>query len=99
MSAEVAAEWSVTEPDDSQKTREELLLEMQTLRREMQGKVLLSDEQVETRLAAIVESSDDAIVSKTLDGIIQTWNQGAERIFGYKAEEIIGKSINILVPA
>ncbi|HSC17302.1 MAG TPA: PAS domain S-box protein [Rhizomicrobium sp.] len=47
---------------------------------------------------AIVESSNDAIVSKTLDGIIQTWNKAAERIFGYSAEEIVGKSILLLIP-
>ena len=46
----------------------------------------------------IVESSDDAIVSKNLDGVILTWNNGAERIFGYTAEEVIGKPITILMP-
>src|SRR6185312_12318748 len=51
-----------------------------------------------SRLAAIVETSDDAIISKNLDGIIQTWNAGAERIFGYAADEVIGKPITILMP-
>ena len=50
------------------------------------------------RLAAIIESSDDAVISKNLDGIIQTWNQGAEKIFGYTAAEAIGKPIMILIP-
>ncbi len=56
-------------------------------------------DQAARRLASIVESSDDAIVSKDLDGIVTSWNVGAERLFGYSADEMIGRPITTIVPA
>ena len=49
-------------------------------------------------LSAIIESADDAVVSKTLEGVITSWNKGAERLFGYTAEEAVGRPVTILIP-
>src|SRR5262249_13602358 len=54
---------------------------------------------VSRRLAAIVDNSDDAIIGKDLNSIITSWNQGAQKIFGYSAEEMIGTSVKRLIPA
>ena len=49
-------------------------------------------------LAAIVESTDDAIISTRLDGTVMTWNQGARRLFGYEEDQIVGRAISSLIP-
>ncbi len=59
---------------------------------------MATPEELQARLAAIVATSDDAIVSKDLTGIVQSWNTSAERIFGYTAAEMIGRPIATIVP-
>ena len=58
----------------------------------------LQRDELRARLAAIVQCSDDAIVGKTLDGVITSWNEGAERLFGYTAEEAVGQPIFLIIP-
>ncbi len=55
-------------------------------------------EEARSQLASIVESSDDAIIGKTLEGIITSWNSGAQSIYGYSAQEVVGRSISVLIP-
>jgi PAS domain S-box-containing protein len=55
-------------------------------------------EEARARLAALVDSADDAIISRTLDGVITSWNHGAEQMYGYRAEEVIGKPLAFLLP-
>ncbi len=50
------------------------------------------------QLASLVEGADDAIIGKTLDGIIVSWNKGAEQVYGYSSNEMIGKAISVLLP-
>ncbi|MDX6668677.1 MAG: hypothetical protein QOK04_2057, partial [Solirubrobacteraceae bacterium] len=57
-----------------------------------------ADSGFDAQLAAIVQSSDDAIIGKALDGTIVSWNSGAERIYGYRADEVVGKPMSMLVP-
>lgn len=80
----------------AQKVEAEIFLRAQELQ-ETNKKLLAANEEL-ARLAAIVESSDDAIISKTLEGIVTSWNKGAERIFGYAAEEMISKPVSVLIP-
>ncbi len=56
------------------------------------------DEEIKSHLSAIIENADEAIISKDLDGMVRTWNAGAEKIFGYSAQDAIGRNISFLVP-
>lgn len=79
----------LTQPNQSQPM---ILLAIEDITERRRAEIALA------RLAAIVEWSDDAIVTKNLDGIIETWNRGAEQLFGYTAEETVGQSVTMLMP-
>ncbi len=86
--------------DQAPKKKELDKLRQQKIAR-LQRQIALQKEigELNARLAAIVESSADAIIGKDLDGIITSWNRGAEKIYGYAAEEAIGRPISIIVPS
>ena len=90
----------VTERKRAEMERERVLEQERVARAEAERLNVAIQELFEerSRLAAIVADSDDAIVSKTVDGIIRTWNRGAEHMFGWTAEEAIGRHITLIIP-
>ena len=80
------------------KRREEIEEELRASKSELND-FSEQNEEAQSFLAAIVESANDAIIGKTLEGIITSWNPGAQQVFGYSAEETIGKPVRILIPA
>lgn len=87
---EELAEQILKEPEDTGEASQKVLDELPSLRAKA--------EQASNLLAAIVDSSDDAIVSKNLDGVITSWNKSAERLFGYTAKEAVGRHVTLIIP-
>ena len=78
--------------------RKRVVEELRRANEELHRKTAQQLGEYRSRLALIIDSSDDAIISKNLDGTITSWNKGAERIYGYTPEEVIGKPISLLAP-
>jgi PAS domain S-box-containing protein len=89
--------FDITELKQTEQALQEASAERERLQKAELERQIAKVEQTESRLAAIIESSQDAIMSKTLEGVITTWNAAATRMFGYRPEEIIGKSVLLLV--
>jgi len=87
---EALAQCILNDPEAKDSVSQSLLNELPALR--------LQADKATGLLAAIVDSSDDAIVSKTLEGVITSWNAGAERLFGYTASEAVGQHISLIIP-
>jgi PAS domain S-box-containing protein len=90
-------------PPDAEKTREQLLEELKALRDSLARLEAARAEapdagEAQSRLAALVESSQDAILGKTLEGVVTSWNRGAERLYGYRPDEVVGRSVGLLIP-
>jgi len=79
--------------------RKQIEEELRRANRELERTKNRELREYQSRLALIVDSSEDAIIGKNLDGVITTWNKGAERIYGYTAEEMLGQHISVLAPA
>lgn len=91
------------DPDELTSLLDDVVGMTRTERAELRAKALANlkvqqDEDSQAQLAAIVESSDDAIIGKTVEGIVVSWNRGAQKLYGYSPSEIIGRPIGMLVP-